>query len=59
MYRFLFKIDMDFDWISGLLYWIEKDNGHLYYVHESGLEVFDEQLTDSDITNIAVDPHNK
>ncbi|XP_060593842.1 low-density lipoprotein receptor-related protein 4-like [Ruditapes philippinarum] len=52
-------IDMDVDWISGLLYWIEKDNGHLYYVHESGPEVFDEQLTDSDITNIAVDPHNK
>ncbi|WAR27297.1 LRP4-like protein, partial [Mya arenaria] len=54
--------DMDFDWISHRLYWIESSSGTLHSIlpYESSAAVTLKTLSsDRIITNLAVDPHKR
>ena len=49
---------MDYDWINGLLYWIELHDGMIYHLDIETNITVEDKMTDDEITNMAVDPHN-
>ncbi|XP_053404897.1 low-density lipoprotein receptor-related protein-like [Mercenaria mercenaria] len=53
--------DLDYDWKTGQLYWIESADGNLYHIYVNATEAREpatKWLTDLDVTNVAIDPHN-
>lgn len=50
--------DMDYDWVSGQLFWVQESEDRVYSLNTSTGTVTHESLSSGVISHIAVDPHN-
>lgn len=50
--------DMDYDWVSGQLFWVQESEDRVYSLDTSTGTVTHESPSSDVITHIAVDPHN-